>query len=548
MTTLEVRNPVAALSADIVPRAPRVGDLSGAQVGMFWNKKVGGNVALEWLAESIGSEYGTTTTPYYSGFPSPRANIEAAAAGSTVVIGSTGDCGSCTSWLIHDLVEIEKLGVPTVALVAEAFETDAHESARVFGMPDLAIAVMPRTLTNLSPDEVTEIAQGIRPRVVAALLAEAAAGADADSVELPSPEPAVFNYSGDDEWHAAENFQTDFLNRDFGDGFPLIPPTGERVAAMLGGTCRAPQDAIAILEPALGVATVEKIAINAVMAGCKPEHLPILLAAVEAMAQPEFALRFVAMSTGPHTPLILVNGPIAERIGMNSGRGALGPGKRSVVNTVIGRALRLVMMNVGYAYVGKFDLDTIGTPRKYSMCLAENEAANPWEPLHVERGMRAEESAVTMFSVESEIECADMANYTAEGILRTYAGAASTPGAAAVQYTYQEATIAPYENLILLAPEHAQVIHDAGWTKDDIREFVFRDSFRQAKYVLNCAKPDSFRDSRRWALEVGEDELIQSMESPACVNVAVVGGATGKGQFLPGIGASITRSVDAYLP
>jgi hypothetical protein len=548
VSVLEVRNPVARLSAADVPIAARVPDLSQAKVGLFWNKKVGGNVALEWLADSIAGEYGTTTTPFYSGFPSPRANIEAAAAGSTVVIGSTGDCGSCTSWLIHDLVEIEKLGVPTVALIAEEFETDAHESARVFGMPDLRIAVMPRTLTNLSPEQVVEIAERIRPTVVQALLAEAAAGAQPDSDELPSPEPAVFGYDGSDVWDASERFQADFLDRDLGDGFPLIPPTQTRVDAMLAGTSRQPEDVIAILEPAMGVATVEKIAINAVMAGCKPEHLPVLLAAVEAMSQPQFALRFVAMSTGPHTPLIMVNGPVAERIGMNSGRGALGPGKRSAVNTVIGRGLRLVMMNVGYAYVGKFDLDTIGTPRKYSMALAENEAENPWEPFHVEKGMRPQESAVTMFSVESEIECADMANYTPEGVLRTYSGAASTPGAAAVQYTYQEATIAPYENLVLLAPEHAKVVHDAGWSKDDVREFIYADSFQRAKFVLNCAKPDSFRDSRRWALEVGEDELIQAMESPACVNIAVVGGATGKGQFLPGIGAAVTRSVDAYLP
>ena len=221
---------------------------------------------------------------------------------------------------------------------------------------------------------------------------------------------------------------------------------------MLAGTCRSPDEGITILEPALGVATVEKVAINAVMAGCRPEHLPVVLAAVEAAAAPEFALRFVAMSTGPHNPLIVVNGPIAARLGMNHGRGALGPGRASAVNTVLGRAMRLVMMNVGYAYVGKFDLDTIGTPRKYSMCLAENEAANPWEPLHVERGLRADESAVTVFSVESEIECADMANFTPEGVLRTYAGAASTPGAAAVQYTFQEATIAPLDNLLLLPP------------------------------------------------------------------------------------------------
>src|SRR5262249_16371069 len=156
-----------------------------------------------------------------------------------------------------------------------------------------------------------------------------------------------------------------FLERQWGDGFPLVPPTCQAVTRMLAGTRRSPKDIVAVLEPSFGIATVEKIAINAVMARGKPEHMPLLLAAVEAISDPYFRLRHVAVGTSPFTPMLVVNGPIAKRIGMNSSTCCLGPGAPSAVNTAIGRALRLVMMNVGGCYARITDMDTIGDSNKY---------------------------------------------------------------------------------------------------------------------------------------------------------------------------------------
>jgi hypothetical protein len=330
----------------------------------------------------------------------------------------------------------------------------------------------------------------------------------------------------------------------------LLPPTPEAVEEMLSGTSWDRDQLVAVLEPALGSATVEKIAINAVMAGCKPEHLPVVLAATEALAVPCFCLRGAAMSTGPHAPLVVVNGPIAGRIGMNSGRGALGPCRESAVNIVIGRAVRLVMVNCGYAYLGLFDLDTIGAPRKFSYCLAENEADSPFPPYHVDRGFRPDESAVSLWAIGSEADVDDLANFEPEGLLLTYAGSAGSSGAPSTQHAYLELSHALYkpQNLMLVPPEHAKVITDAGWTKQDAIHYVYRQSFKEARLVLAACKPQAIRPDKLWVTELDPMTKIPSMDGPDSLHLVVVGGVAGKGQYLDGISEPPTVGIDKYLP
>jgi hypothetical protein len=435
-----------------------------------------------------------------------------------------------------------------VGLVAREFMDDARQTAYVLGMPDLAIIEMPRGLTNLTPGEVLEIAANLKPQVLAALTSNG--GGRASSDLLPSPSPDWLTYTGKDQLGALAAFQADFLDRRFGDGLPLLPPSAEAVEEMLKGTSWERDRLVAVLEPALGSTTVEKVAINAVMAGCRPEHLPVVLAATEAIAVPGFCLRATAMSTGPHAPLLVVNGPIASRIGMNAGRGALGPCRESAVNVVIGRALRLVMVNCGYAYLGLFDLDTIGAPRKFSYCLAENEAASPFVPYHVDRGFAAGDSTVTVFSVGSEIDVDDLANSEPEGLLLTYAGSAGSSGAPSTQHAYLELNHAIYklQNLMLVPPDHAKVIADAGWSKQDAIDYVYRESFKEARLVLAACKPQAFRKEKLWATELDPSTKIPSMEGADCLHLVVVGGAAGKGQYLDGISEPATVSIDRYLP
>ena len=201
----------------------------------------------------------------------------------------------------------------------------------------------------------------------------------AEEVEVPEDAEAVFEYA---------------LERGWTDGLPIIPPTRQRVERMLAATHRSPQEVVARLAPRQGEATVERVAINAVMAGCAPSALPIVIAAVDAIADRAFNLNGIQATTNPVGPMIIVNGPVRQAAGINSGRNALGPGCRA--NATIGRALRLCMLNIGGGIPGETDKAILGMPGKYTFCLGENEEESPWEPLHVTRGLTASDSAITV--------------------------------------------------------------------------------------------------------------------------------------------------------
>ena len=201
------------------------------------------------------------------------------------------------------------------------------------------------------------------------------------------------------ELGSADDVAEFMFDQGFSDGLPLVPPTPERVMRMLGGTPRGAQDVVATVPPNMGVATIEKIAINAVMAGCKPEYLPVVIAALEAVCTDEFNIHGVMATTMGASPVLVVNGPIRERIGMNMKLAAMGAGNRA--NATIGRALRLIVRNIGGAKPGGVERSTLGNPMKFTLCFAEWEERSPWDPLHVERGFKAEDSVVTAFAMTS---------------------------------------------------------------------------------------------------------------------------------------------------
>ena len=203
------------------------------------------------------------------------------------------------------------------------------------------------------------------------------------SASASGPAAKVFRLKGD---YSAINRH--YQGQGWTDGLPIVPPTHDDVREFLRFTDREPREVVAVLPPRQGEATVERIAINAVMAGCRPEYLPVILTAVEALTDPAFNLDSIQATTHPVTPLIIVNGPIAREIGINGGYNAFGQGFRA--NLTIGRALRLLLMNVGGGLPGTGDRATQGTPAKIAYCVAENEEANPWEPLHVEHGFPRE--------------------------------------------------------------------------------------------------------------------------------------------------------------
>jgi hypothetical protein len=256
-----------------------------------------------------------------------------------------------------------------------------------------------------------------------------------------------------------EAVQQYYLKRGWSDGLPVVPPTPERVESMLAAAGLDSQDVVAEIPPNWGAATIEKLAINAVMAGCLPQYLPVLIAVVEAMRDPTFNLYAVQATTHPCAPLIIVNGPIRESLGLNSSSGCYGLGWRA--NATIGRAVRLTLLNVGGARPGAGDMSTQGAPSKYSYCVAENEEQNPWEPLHVERGFRPGQNTVTVVAGEPPHNINDHTSQAAEEVLTIIAGAMAVTGANNA-YTGGE-------TLVALGPEHAATIAKDGFTKQDIR-------------------------------------------------------------------------------
>ena len=247
--------------------------------------------------------------------------------------------------------------------------------------------------------------------------------------------------------------------RGWSDGLPLVPPTPARVVRMLAGTTRDPQDVVATIPPDLVECAVEKVAINAVMAGCRPEYLPVVLAAVEAACTDEFNMHGLLATTWFSGPVVIVNGPIAKAIGMNNGINALGPGNRA--NATIGRALQLVVRNVGGGRPGDVDRATLGQPGKYTCCFAEHEDAY-WEPMHVERGYDATQNTVTLFAGEGVRGVVDQLSRTPESLTRSFA--------ACLRATAHPKLPIAFDAMVIITPDHLRVYEEAGWSKAKFRD------------------------------------------------------------------------------
>ncbi len=250
------------------------------------------------------------------------------------------------------------------------------------------------------------------------------------------------------------------FDRGWTDGLPVVAPTEARVLRMLDATSRAPDEVVAVVPPDLVEATVEKVAVNAVLAGCRPEYLPVVLAAVEAACTDEFCAHGLLATTWDAGPAILVNGPVAKAIGCNSGINVLGQGNRA--NATIGRALQLVIRNLGGGRPGGVDRATHGNPGKYTFCFAEDEDGSPWEPLSVSRGVAAGTSAVTLFAAEGPCGLADQLSRTPEALARSLA--------AGLRSVAHPSMPLAFDAMLLVGPEHGRVFAEAGWSRQRLAD------------------------------------------------------------------------------
>jgi hypothetical protein len=272
------------------------------------------------------------------------------------------------------------------------------------------------------------------------------------------------------------------------------------------------------------VATLEKIAVNAVMAGCRPEYFPVVIAAVEAALDPDCRLYGIRTATNNGTPLIIVNGPIVQRLRINCGRGLFGPGWRA--NATIGRALRLVLVNVGGAGPG-VDASQTGHPGKYTYCIAEYEAANPWEPLHVERGYSRDQSVVTVVNTEAPHSMTENIQTAPDGIVATFASSMATLG---VNNLYSQGN-----PVLVLGVEHAQHIASAGWSKRDLQNALFERARQPWGLMKNRGKSKGPRFPE-WVDRNDDRSTVPIVWKPEDLITLVGGGAGGKSMFLPTAG------------
>jgi hypothetical protein len=330
---------------------------------------------------------------------------------------------------------------------------------------------------------------------------------------------------------------------------------------MLKGTKRQPQDVLMVMEPGFGLATVEKIAINAVMAGCRPEQLPVLLAAIDCLGQPEMNHRDMQVSGHTEAPIILVNGPVAETAGINSGTTAMGPGVINSANTAIGRALRLCLINIGYCKAGAGDPNYIGLPTKFGMCIAENEAASPWPPYHVDQGFKRHESAVTVVTVTGPTTIIDSGSKTHEETLDNIASMMfyRNAGAGGWLRGWQSAQVGhsnervaypgPYHPIIL-SPSRAVIMAEAGMSKQDAQAWLHRHCRVSLQSVLGTrGMPVDNRG--KWLthpelqhLQNDFDATIPALESPEQYLLFVSGGSTHYANFFYGTYGIATRPVE----
>jgi hypothetical protein len=266
----------------------------------------------------------------------------------------------------------------------------------------------------------------------------------------------------------------DLYARGVTDGLPVIPPTLARVERAIQASGRPSDELIALVPPNYGRATVEKIAVNAVMAGCRPEYLPVVVAGVEAMCDEAFDLHGVAATTNFSSPLFIINGPIRKRLDVNCGVGVFGPGWRA--NATIGRALRLIAVNLGGAKPGVISMSTMGHPGRYTYCIGEYEEENPWDPLHVEHGFAPGDSTVAAFAGDSPQGVYDHKSRTAKDLLTTI-------GRSLGVVWHHKAT-ALGDTLVVLSPEHARTIAGDGWSKKDIQRFLWELLRKPVKELL----------------------------------------------------------------
>jgi hypothetical protein len=336
-----------------------------------------------------------------------------------------------------------------VLLANPGFVTDAHSASSSKGMPGIRILPLNVPCESTVAADIEAGTAGAMQGIIELLTKPLTAAEKSPKPSTAKPPRLVFkgNY---------EQVNRYFYRNGWTDGLPIVPPTEQAVREMLTGTDLPANHVVAKVIPRLGKATVEKIAVNAVMAGALPTHMPVLITAVQALMDQKTRFDTFEVSTGSWAPFFAINGPIRRDIHINSGSGALSPG--NIANSAIGRAVGLIVKNIGGARKGIEDMGVIGNPSKYSLVLGESEEESPWEPLQVERGFKKEDNTVTLFFPNGYTQSVPRET-SAQGIAQSLAA------------------MGPWNmSCLIVIPSHAKVLADEGWTKNKLKEFILKNA------------------------------------------------------------------------
>ncbi len=424
--------------------------------------------------------------------------------------------------------------IPTVTITTNEFFPLARDTAYSQGATDACFVVVPHPMGMISMEEIRKKADDAFPEIMKAATQWKAKEGKAAAVRSPYPAER-FKFKG-----TVADINELFYKKGWSLGLQIVPPTSERVAAMLKGTSRKPGDVIGTVPPREGILTVEMAAVIGVMAGCRPEYMPVLIAAAEAMLDPAHGWRASTTTTNPVAPLLVVNGPIVKELGIQYGTGALSGGPAALPNVSIGYAVNLIGDIIGGSKPPSPDQSTLGqTANIIAMVLGENEGANPWEPLHVELGFDRAKSTVTIFAVRSFANNNLHDVKTGQDLLTVMGHMMATVGA--VGETTKPCAPGNKE-LVLLSPEHVSLISSSGLkTKKEVQAFLFEKSkvpreLLELRYTANPEKVENvigcFKGWRQW-------DRIPIVRKPEDI-VVVVAGGPGK--------HSVYTSTNGYAP
>jgi hypothetical protein len=505
--------PTVTDQSPFISAAQRLSDVRGKRLGFVDNSKCNADLFIQRLSAQLTDRFAVVRGPIIrKAAPKDRlAEADLASlAECDAVVQCFGDCGTSTSISVADAVEIERRGIPSVTVFSTAFASAARKQAAGRGMAELPLVRIPHPMHTAQRSVVAERADAVVSALVECLTSEVK-----EAVETE----ALYRFDGSNDTDDQEMF----FARGWTDGLPVVIPTAEKVAAMVAASGQNAADWIGPIPPCWRQATIEKIAINAVLAGCRPEYFPVVLAAIDALLDNDCQLYGIQTATNTTSPLLIVNGPIANEIDINARGNAFGQGSRA--NATIGRAVQLVFRNIGGDIAGETDMATHGHAGKFTACIAEAEDDSPWAPFHVDAGFCANDSTVTVIGASAPQNIFTYGCETGQDVLDQFIGATLGLG--------HNNIIFPTGPLFIVSPEHAATMAHDGIGKKEIQNAVFeRARIPLARFAKRSVEGLRHRRAR-WFAEAGDPNHIGIADRAEDISIIVAGGAGIHSLFVP---------------